>query len=96
MSLNLQLKRQTLSSASAYTALEFDYKASRWLVKNLGSSDIYVKFNNDSTDTNDIKIPSMKGQVCTCPVYPIVSIKDYGATDTIYIKGVGEVEVQQL
>lgn len=81
-------------AADGITAVAFPNNSGSWLVKNYSSTDIYVSFEPTVAPETSIKIASGMGQVC------VISTK-YGEqgqpkTNTIYINGNGEVEVQQL
>lgn len=89
MQMELSIERKTLSGSK--TSFVFDYKRPRFVVKNFTDSDVYVSFSQSATDDKSIKIPSGMGQIC------MVTDEDHGiGIDTVYVKGTGEVEVQQL
>lgn len=89
-----KIKRVTLEG-EAFEAVKFeDSLCGQWLVKNFSEDDIYVSFLEEVDEDSSIKIPAGYFQIC-------VANQNYGGlnawkTDTIYIKGTGEVEVQQL
>lgn len=84
-----QVKRLTLTGN--WLKVQFNFKAITYFVKNYSDSDVFVSFEeNDSEDTS-FKIKSGMGE----EVAISYSGKKY-KTDTLYVKGTGEVEVQQL
>lgn len=96
-----QTKRVTLSSSS-FTKVEFEHSSDYYMVKNFSSDDIYVSFLSDATTENSNKIASKMGQIVSKGVVDLdydgsVSRKPYNEfTDTIYVKGSGEVEISQI
>lgn len=88
----LQVKRVTLIGITQ--AVEFDTVCGKWLVKNFTSGDIYVSLNEPLVEANAIKIASGYGQVITTNEHFAWS-DDY-KSKKIYVKGTGEIEVQQL
>lgn len=90
--MQLNLKRVTLSGATA--AVTFNNKCGKYLVKNFTSGNIYVSFDSNLVEANSIKIAAGMGQVCLINEY--YDWSQEVKTNTIYIKGSGEVEVQQL
>ena len=74
--------------------VKFEYNSGRYLVKNFSGGDIYASFEPTVVESISIRITNGYAQVC------IINEKGTGygqsKTDTIYLKGVGEVEVQQL
>ena len=86
-----QVKKVTASNA--FTPVTFEVMCSKWLVKNFSASDLLVSFDADATGENAIKIPSMTYQSCLINEHLRA---DCYTTDTIYIKGDGEVEIQPL
>lgn len=90
--MKLNLKRVTLSGAT--TALTFNNKCGKYLVKNFTNSAIYVSFESELVEENSIKIAAGMGQVCL--INEFYERSQAVKTNTIYIKGSGEVEVQQL
>lgn len=90
--MELQVKRINLTGE--VTGVEFARECRKYLVKNFTNSDIYVSYNSNLDETNSIKIAAGYAQV-------IVINENYAwskevLNKTIYIKGTGEVEVQQL
>lgn len=80
--LNGETKKITMPSPSG-----------RWLVKNFSDNNIFVSFEKDVNEANSIKIAPNMYQVC------IINERNGAGqekSDSIYIKGTGEVEVQQL
>lgn len=90
--MKIQLKRPILNGEP--TAIEFKHSCEKWLVKNFTDGDIYVAFENSSAfEESAIKIASGCGQVCFVNEHSSYS---EDVSNIIYIKGTGEVEVQQL
>lgn len=94
--MKLNLKRITLTGAT--TKVEFKEMCGKWLVKNFTDADIYVSFeagsNGELVEADAVKIKSNYGQI-------VIGNEQYDytnifKTNAIYIKGTGEVEVQQL
>ena len=89
-----QVQRVTISG-STFQEVAFVYPSGKWLVKNFSAGDIYVSFaNSGQTQDNSIRIASGYAQVCQ------INERSGEAGQTkvksIYIKGSGEVEIQQL
>ena len=68
-----------------------DTKSCRFLVKNFTENAIYVDFEEFEDEDDAIKIPANTAQVCLCQERGVQEL-----TDTIYVLGTGEVEVQAL
>lgn len=91
-----ETRRVTLSGSS-FTAYEFKLPCTTWLIKNFSSNPIYVSFDENATTANAIKISKEFYQVCGVPVPKIRGgDSELTSTDTIYIKGSGEVEINQI
>ena len=88
----MQVKRITLTGATKEVA--FDTLCGKWLVKNFTSGSIYVSYDANLVEANAIKIASGYGQVIVNNEYR--DWDDKTKSNKIYIKGTGEVEVQQL
>lgn len=88
-----QVKRVTLAG-STFEEVAFDTICGKYLVKNFTNGDIYVSFASDATTNNAIKIPKDYAQICIANEF--VAKSDAFKSTKIYIKGTGEVEVQQL
>ncbi|MBR3209520.1 MAG: hypothetical protein IKF82_04550 [Bacilli bacterium] len=74
--------------------IKFNQKTKNYFIKNFSDADIFVSFEeNDSEDTS-FKIKSGIGEQVAYDQSFIK--KPESITDTIYIKGTGEVEVQQM
>lgn len=90
---NVQHCKRVVLTGGA-TAIPFEYNSGRYLVKNFSGGDIYVSFEPTVDEEISFRISNGYAQVC------VINEKGTGygqsKTDTIYIKGVGEVEVQQL
>lgn len=89
--MTLCIRRKSLLGTQQ--AITFDKQRSDFLVKNLGENNIYVAFGANEPESRSIKIPAMYAQVCSCSN---VEGTTGMTTDTIYVSGTGEVEVQQL
>lgn len=87
-----QVKRVNLSGG--ITKVSFDHVCGDYLVKNFSDNDVYVSFENNTADNEAIKIPAKCYQVVVID-YWLGGHECYKSKD-IYIKGTGEVEVQQL
>ena len=87
----MKIKRVTLNGTK--TAITFDTKCSKWLVKNFSEDFIYAAYDQNATEAESAKIASGCGQVVIENEY---LGGDAHLTDTIYVTGTGEVEVQQL
>lgn len=94
--MNLNLKRITLTGTT--TKVEFKEVCGKWLVKNFTDADIYVSFEAGSdgelVEANAVKIKSNYGQIVIGNEE--LQYTNLFKTNAIYIKGTGEVEVQQL
>lgn len=88
-----QVKRLELTGTS-YTEFSFDKNCGKFLVKNFSDNPIYVSFDNTVEDSEAIKIAGGSFQVVIANEY--FGGSDYYRTNKIYVKGTGEVEVQQL
>lgn len=86
----LAVKRVTLGGSE--TAVKFYAPSKCFLVKNFSSADVYVAFESGASTDESIKIPSGMAQLCATDFYEIGAEK----TDTIYLTGTGEVEVQEI
>ena len=85
--------RRTLSEGG-WEAFTFKGKSRFYLVKNFSGVDILVTFDTTADDSECVKIKSGMGESVAINSGGIE--KEEYFTDTIYIKGSGEVEVQQL
>ena len=87
-----RVKRVQLSGS--VLAVEFESYGGQYLVKNFSGGDVYVSFEDAVSEDTSIKISNGYGQVC------VINEKDglngQAKAKTIYLKGTGEVEVQQL
>lgn len=88
-----QVKRLQLTG-NTYEEFLFDKNCGKFLVKNFSNNPIYVSFDNSVQDDEAIKIAGGSFQVVIANEY--FGVGDYYRTNKIYIKGTGEVEVQQL
>lgn len=87
-----QVKRVTLTSG--VNSIEFKYVCGKWLVKNFSDNDVFVSFDDNFTEDNAMKIPAGYFQMCVVNEY-LGGLETY-KKNIIYIKGTGEIEVQQL
>ena len=80
--------RKTLTGSM--TPFTFDVKACSFFVMNFSDDDAYVSFEDGVQDPECYKLPSMFAAT--------YFYNDYSGyyTDTIYIKGTGEIEVEPL
>lgn len=87
-----QLKRLTVTTQAQ---VNFRYQAKSYFVKNFTEGDIYVSFeaitNNDYSECYKIK-----SGIAEEVYIARTGISNKYLTDTIYIYGNGEVEIQQL
>lgn len=90
--MKMNIKRVTLSGS--VTKVEFDNLCRKWLVKNTTDSDIFVSFDENFKEDEAVKIASNFGQNVYVNDEPV--FRDTCYTRAIYIKGTGEVEVQQI
>lgn len=90
----MQVKRITLTDSTTFEEIEFENICGRYIVKNFTSGDIYVSFDEDATEDDSIKIPSGYFQEVIANEY--LGGLDLYKTTSIYVKGAGEIEVQQL
>ena len=90
--MELNIERFTLTGVEH--AFTFEEERVKYMVKNFTAGDIYVAFKSGATQAKSIKIPSMSGQVCCARIAPPEPV--LARTNTIYVTGTGEVEVQQL
>ena len=79
----------------------FTNKASRYFVKNYSDDDIFVSFEANDSEDESFKIKSGIAEEVAISYYTKPDTTAYGVrgryvTDKIYVKGTGEVEIQQL
>ena len=101
-----QVQRKTLTGA--WEAFEFPYKARRFFVKNYTDGDIFVSFENNTAENQSFKIAAGVGEEVAISMVDIQNnpnrkkfsydeeAKDAFFSDTVYVKGTGEVEVQEV
>ena len=82
--MKLNIIRKEISGKEPF---EFSLHKAEYIVKNFTDGDVYVSFEADAPDSESIKIPSMLGQLCTNVT---------NESNVVYVKGTGEVEVQQI
>lgn len=87
-----QLKRLNVSTQAQ---IKFRYEAKSYFVKNFTSGDIYVSF--EAIENEDFsECYKIKSGIAEEVYVARTGISNKYLTDTIYIYGNGEVEVQQL
>lgn len=86
------VKRITLTGS--WEAVTFNNSSTSYLVKNFSGGNIFVSFEEDDEDDTSIKILQDDKEVVT--VTPMIMQALNYKLDTIYVKGTGEVEIQQL
>ena len=80
---------QTKTLAGSYTAFTFTNGGRAFFVKNLTTGDIYATFDTGTPDDKEsFLIASGYAQECVAPVAG-------GKVKTIYVKGTGDVRVEQ-
>ena len=89
-----QVQRVTLSG-SGFQAITFPKYSGCYLVKNFSADDIFVSFaESGQTQNNSIRIVTGYGQKCYANMRG--GLDGQNKTNTVYISGSGEVEVQQV
>lgn len=87
------MKVKRIELTGSLTPVEFPTKSGRWLVKNFSEDFVYASFKSNATEEEMVKIAPGMGQV-------VIENENKGVYEhvhrEIYIKGTGEVEVQQL
>lgn len=86
------VKRLTLTGE--WTEFTFTKKAKRYFVKNFTEGDIYVSFENNDLEAESFKIAAGHGEEVAIS-YGGVNARQF-MVNTVYVKGTGEVEVEQL
>lgn len=86
-----QVKRKTLSGS--WTEFAFPQPARKYFVKNYTSGDILVTFENDEIEDEAFKIKTGIGEEVS--ISSKMNVQAYSKS-SIFVKGTGEVEVQQL
>lgn len=87
-----RVKRVTLMGG--VQPIEFTTYGGQYLVKNFSGGDIYVSFEQTVSEGTSIKISTGFAQVCV--INERDGMNGQAKAKTVYIKGTGEVEVQQL
>lgn len=74
--------------AGSKVSFKFDSVSNKYIVKNFSENTAYVSFDESaSVKSGTVRIPAGMGQV----------VESIGVgTDTVYVNGTGDVEVQQL
>lgn len=86
-----QVKRVTLTGA--WQEVTFTNKATRYFVKNYSDADIFVSFAENDSEDESFKIKAGIGEDVAISYD---SIRGRYKVNKIYLKGTGEVEIQQL
>lgn len=88
-----QVLRKTIS-AGGWTEFKFNQPAKTFFVKNFSEEDILVTFEDDEIEAEAFKIPAGMAEEIAVS-YNNQSNPKY-LKDAVYVKGVGEVEVEEL
>ena len=80
--------RKTLTGS--LTPFTFDVKACSFLIVNFSDANAYISFEDGVEDSECLKVPPK----CSRPCFYNLNSGYY--TETIYVKGTGEVEVQPI
>ena len=83
-----------ITAESGGTEVTFNTPGGRYLVKNYSNGDVYVSLGTPLSSDESIKIASGMGQLCV--INEKGGANGQTKTQTLYITGNGEVEVQQL
>lgn len=86
-----QVKRVTLTGD--WLEVTFTNKATRYFVKNFTDADIFVSFAANDSENESFKIKSGIGEDVAISYD---GLRGRYEVDKIYVKGTGEVEIQQL
>lgn len=86
------VQRKTLTGG--WTAFQFERKGRFFVVKNFSDAPVLVSFLNDEIETEAVKINAGMAEECAISFDAID--RDQYYTDTVFVKGTGEVEVQNL
>ena len=89
----LSVKRVNLNK-DTITPIQFGTNCGQYLIKNYSNTPVYVSFDEDLKEEEAIKIESGMGQEVIGNYQ--YDWTNYFKTSTIYLKGEGEIEVQQL
>lgn len=87
-----QVKRVNLTGD--IQKIEFEKKCGKYMVKNFSDSNIYVSYDENFTEENSVKILAGYYQIVIANEY-LGELEPY-KSNSIFVKGTGEVEVQQL
>ena len=77
-----------------WEAVTFTRATKTYFVKNFSEGNIFVSFEENDTEDTSIKILQNTGE--QIDISPVILQQLNYKSDTIYIKGTGEVEIQQL
>ena len=86
------VKRVTLTGD--WQEITFEKKVKHYFVKNFTDGDIFVSFEENDSENTSFKIKSGLGEEVAISFYQVDN--PYFKSDVIYVKGTGEVEIQQL
>lgn len=86
------VKRVTLTGD--WEAVTFNQKAKNYFVKNYSEGDIFVSFEENDAEDTSFKIKTGLGEALA--INQSALSKEEHFTDTIYVKGTGEVEIEQM
>ena len=85
----IKVQTKTVSGVEAFV---FSSVATSFLIKNFTDNDIFVSFEDNFTDSEAIRIGSNMGEEISSNINRSLAFE----TNTIFVKGSGSVEVQQL
>ncbi len=83
-----------ISATESGVKINFEAYSGRYLVKNYSDGDIFVSLDVNLPTDQSIKITSGMGQICI--INEKNDAESQEKTNALFIKGNGEVEVQQL
>lgn len=86
------VRRKTLTGG--WTEFKFEHKSKRFFVKNYTSGDIFVSFENNDQESESYKIKTGMGEEVAITWSDLLYAPN--VADAIYVKGTGEVEVEQI
>lgn len=87
-------KVQRVQLTGGISSLEFSDWSGQYLVKNFSGGDIYISFEPTVSENNSIRI--LNGFAQLCVINERDGMAGQAKANKVYIKGTGEVEVQQL
>ena len=83
---------RTTLSGSEFERIQFTNLCKKFIVKNFSDNDVFVSFSKNATESSSIKIPKNFYQVIEFNENDVTA----NETDTLYCKGTGEIEIQEL